>query len=144
MTSNDGPNELEPGKRGISHLVAEALLLLDLDVVLRSTIAALMPKPNDRAARRSAKCSFRTALKRFESYGWIMRDDPYIRVVMRAGLRDWASRGVDVCPERAQASLDIVSAAKEINDALQAGRAVSAADNCHPPHILNTLSETMQ
>jgi hypothetical protein len=97
----------EPDTWGVSHSVALMLAALDLDVVHRSTLRALLPAGRTRFLGTSASYvrhverghgssvnviskKFQRALWIFEDAGWIVRGEEYVLIRNRRGLLDWA------------------------------------------------------
>jgi hypothetical protein len=113
--------------RGIGDLAAIALIALDLDVVRRSTISALLPR-GDGKKNRQIGGALRRAWRRFEHLGWASRDGDFIRVHDRNGLRCWIDQGADATPERAASLLSVEAAVRVINARLEEGTAVSGWD----------------
>ncbi|MGI5162745.1 hypothetical protein ACQEU3_47065 [Spirillospora sp. CA-253888] len=119
-----------PGRRGISDLVALALVTLDLDTVRRSTIRALCPQQpapmtDGRIPKQTISTAINRACRRFELKGWISRDDAFVRVHDRDALRSWIEQGIDVSDERAASLLTVGRAVEQINARLGEGTAVS-------------------
>lgn len=134
--SGDRGSEFADGKpptRGISDLVAVALIALDLDVVRRHTIRLLLPEGErvpspSGGTRNQVRDALNRAWRRFEHIGWITRDGDFIRIHDRDGLRSWIEQGVDLDDERAATMLEVQSAVAEINARLDEGTAVSGWD----------------
>src|SRR4051812_4314821 len=86
-----GGSSSGPPKRGVSDLVALALVVLDLPAVSRSTVRALVVAQTGCATSRSAgvASAFRRSLRNFEQAGWIERDDHSIHVRDRDALCRW-------------------------------------------------------
>lgn len=105
-----------PPKRGVSDLVALALVVMGLPAVSRSTVRALVVAQTGCATSRSAgvASAFRRALRNFEQAGWVERDDHSIRVLDRAALCQWIEQGVDADPEHARGLLQIAAAVAEL------------------------------
>lgn len=122
-----------PPMRGISDLVAVALVALDLDTVRRSTVRALLPAQGvQRETGESTKMPIRDymrfALRRFERRQWIRRDGAFVHVLSRSGLRAWVSQGVDISGDRAATMLAVQEAVRQINADLDSGALVSGWD----------------
>ena len=99
----------------IARAVAYALVALELDVIQRSTVRALLPAGTTRrngagkAATRRAKGmtggsantvseAFSKRLRIFEGKGWIVREGPLLRVIDRAALLRYVQRGYAETP----------------------------------------------
>ena len=101
----------EAPRRGISHLVAEALVLLDLPVVHRDVILLLMPKVDRRLTTSTVGMQFGRALRKFHNWKWINRgEDGLIAVLDRAALVQWFAIAEDADDNHAATTLDIVGA----------------------------------
>lgn len=120
-----------PPVRGISDLVAVALVALRLDTVRRSTIRALCPQQGlhkETGRPVSIGPYVKSAIHRFEHRGWIKRDGDFLHVLNRDGLSRWVDQGVDIADERAAVMLSLEAAVDRINTRLDEGRAVSGWD----------------
>jgi hypothetical protein len=106
-----------PPTRGVSDLVAVALIALNLDTVQRSTIRALCPKQDGGRHGDPISAAFRRALRKFEHFGWINREGALIHVQDREAMCAWVALGVDVTDERAATLLAVREAVRQINDA---------------------------
>ncbi|WP_143220356.1 hypothetical protein [Actinomadura sp. CNU-125] len=79
-----------PPRRGISDLVAVALVMLRLDTVRRTTLTALLPQTGqhhqtgNHIPRGKIRTAVRGSLRRFEHNGWIVRDGHLVHVRDRA------------------------------------------------------------
>lgn len=110
----------EAPRRGVSHLVAEALVLLNLPVVHRDVLVLLMPRVDGRLTTSTVGMQFGRALRKFHNWKWINRgEDGLIAVLDRAALVQWFAIAEDLDDDRAAITLDIVGAV----------RAMKAADN---------------
>jgi hypothetical protein len=105
-----------PPQRGVSDLVALALVVLGLDRVSRSTVRALVIAQTGRSTSHTSgvASAFRRALRNFEQAGWVERDDHSIHVRDRDALCQWVEQGVDVDPEHARGLLQIAAAVREL------------------------------
>lgn len=122
-----------PPRRGISDLVATALIALDLSTVRRATIRALCPnrgihRETGQPTRNTITGQVNRALKRFEKNQWIRREGPFIHILNRDGLKSWIDQGVDLTDERAAKMLAVAEAVAQINTDLDTGAAVSGWD----------------
>jgi len=102
-----------PPKRGISDIVALALVALELDTIHRDTVRALCPI--DLGSRTRARGSITgtkiaDAYRRFERHGWIRRDGALIHVLDRNGLCTWISKGTDTGIRQSVTLLNILDA----------------------------------
>lgn len=123
---------------GIDRRTAYALSALEIDVVQRSTVRALLPVGatrrktesayNARRARggeagwsgpNSASRAFQKCLKRYEDWGWIRRGSVLIQILDRHALHAHALDGVQGNAGQAY-WLDIERAVSEINAAQRA------------------------
>ena len=112
----------EPPVRGISHLVAEALVLLSLPLVHRDTVRALMPEAAAKAGKNTINMQFGRALRKFNGWKWIdRRDDGTIAVLNRDALVEWFSAAQDLNDYRAATTLDLVGAAARLKTDLTGG-----------------------
>ena len=122
-----------PPRRGIGDLVAVALVVLNLDVIHRSTVRALcpdkmMPRADGSMPKSKVNTQVNRAYRRFEANGWARRDGAFVRVHDRAALRSWVEQGVDISDAHAATMLSVEQAAKRINTDLETGAAVSGWD----------------
>lgn len=112
----------EAPKRGISHLVAEALVLLDLPVVHRDVLQALMPEIDVSHTKSTVAMLFGRAIQKFHRWAWINRtDDGLITVLDRDALTKWFEIAEDVNEKRAATTFDIAKAVRKINADFAAG-----------------------
>lgn len=116
--------EGEAPRRGISHFAAEALVLLNLPTVHRDVIAALMPDIRSSDAKASVQQLFNRAIRKFDNFGWIRRNDNgLIEVVDQNSLAQWFEMAEDANGRRAKTVFDIAKAVNQINARLEAGEA---------------------
>lgn len=114
----------EPPIRGISHLVAQALVLINLPTVHRDTLRALMPQAKTRATKTTVGMQFNRALRKFSSWRWITRsDDGLIGVEDVEALANWFTIAVDATNDRAATTLDLARAITHLHDTIAAGDA---------------------
>ncbi len=112
----------EAPARGVSHLVAQALVLLNLNVVHQDTISALVPDIDAGPMKNTVQMAFRRALRKFNNWKWINKsDDGLITIVDRNALTTWFTMAEDVNAERAATTLNIARAVSRINAAILAG-----------------------
>jgi hypothetical protein len=104
----------DPPKWGVSQTIALALAALDLDVVHRSTLRAMLPTgatplrkvrlgrvrgastgrtPGLLGPKRKNNMSdkFQRALSLFEGSGWVVRGEQYVLIRNRRALLNWAA-----------------------------------------------------
>lgn len=122
-----------PPLRGISDLVAVALIALNLDTVRRTTIRNLCPAQGaHRETGQPTKLPIRqyvsNAIWKLERRGGVRRDGLFVHVLDRDALRSWIDQGVDLTDERAAEMLNVEEAARKINARLDEGTAVSGWD----------------
>ncbi len=113
------PTEPENGspprnQRGVRHLVAIALVLLDLDVVRYATLRDLLPRGERRKSGGGVDFNvvskkFSSALRVFERAGYLRRLDGHVEVINRDGLRVVAGDGDDVTDGRAAFELELAA-----------------------------------
>lgn len=111
VTRRDGEQNL----RGISHLIALALTVMEIDVVRRTTIRALLPEGARKPGQsfNGITIAYQRAIRRFETAGWITRiGTDLIGVNDPESLFGWVVNSQDVTPERAMTMLRIGVAAK--------------------------------
>lgn len=106
--------------RGISHLVAQALVLLNLPAVQRDTLRALMPEDGTRAAKKTVGMQFNRALRKFHLWKWIDRgEDGTVTVIDGESLATWFAMAKDPTERRGVATLDIAAAVARLNRAAE-------------------------
>lgn len=109
--------------RGISHLVAEAIVLLDLDEVHRDTIYSLLPD------RKESKEQANKAIRKFDQWGWIHRtQEGTIRVLDADGLTNWFTAAEDSSDAHARTVFNVAAAIQLTNAATEASDSVSDRD----------------
>lgn len=103
-------------QRGVSHLAAMALVVMDLEVVRRHTLGALCLANTVKAAgtKNGPGHAFGRALRNFERARWAVREGKFVRVLDVDALFDWVRTGVDVNSERAMSLLNVAQAAKVV------------------------------
>lgn len=132
----------EKPARGISHLVAQALVLIDLPVVQRDVIASLMPdKDVTKGTKTTVAMALKRALRQFHKWKWIdRRDDDLIAVLDRESLTQWFEIAEDVTDRRAQTTLNIAKAVATLNAQIAAGDVDELRRQ--QLHVLQRLMET--
>ena len=102
---------------GVRRMTAFALAAVDLDIVHRGTVRALLPSGRVKlagpaaqresierygrlATRNATSSAFKAALKQFEDNGWIVRGSEFVMVKDRESLRQYGCRDAVELPEK--------------------------------------------
>lgn len=112
----------EAPRRGISHLVAEALVLLDLPTVHRDVIGSLLPDVGTPNVKNTVKMQFSRALRKFHGWKWIDRGaDGLITILDRDALVRWFTIAEDTDAYRAATSLNLAGAIQRMKATAESG-----------------------
>ncbi len=116
--------EGEAPRRGVSHFAAEALVLLNLPTVHRDVVAALMPDIRSSEAKASVQVLFNRAIRKFDNFKWIRRDEDGTLAVLDPGaLAQWFNIAEDGDGKRASTPFNIAKAILQLNTRFAAGNA---------------------
>lgn len=123
--------------RGVSHLIAEILVLIDLDEVHKDTLMSLLPQ----SAKATVKV--KPAIRKFDQWGWITRtQEGTIRVLDPEGLTGWFTNADDASEWRAATSLHLAETIELINAGL--GTSTTDADRSLRHRELLALKRLME